>query len=323
MSDLKFPCPACGQDVSCEPALAGTSMACPVCHASIIVPQPASAPADAAVPKEVPPAWPGYSGTSAQRTSGLAIASLVCSALSLVTCIGWLPGIICGHLAKARIRRDSSLKGRGIATAGLLIGYLFLTLEVGIAAAKLWGFSTAMKQGIENVRQNLATNTIVVTRTQPVAVDNQSAQPASQPVTPAATGWTSDITSAAFPDHPAAGKFRGMDFAVKNAVFRNGDLKLTSANGMTLDILRLGTSVEGQSFEVQFADDNPTNPRARMVWNEGDANMSASYSKSFGMKLEFGQVANGRLSAKIYLCFPDDAKSCIAGTIDARFIKPK
>ena len=39
------------------------------------------------------------------KTSGLAIASLVSSLSSLVTCVGWLPGIICGHLAKARIRR--------------------------------------------------------------------------------------------------------------------------------------------------------------------------------------------------------------------------
>ena len=55
------------------------------------------------------------------RTSGLAIASLVLVlALGPVGCI---PAIICGHLALRRISKEPTLQGRGLALAGLIIGY--------------------------------------------------------------------------------------------------------------------------------------------------------------------------------------------------------
>jgi len=58
------------------------------------------------------------------RTSGLAIASLVLVlALGPVGCI---PAIICGHLALRRISKEPTLQGRGLALAGLIIGYIVL-----------------------------------------------------------------------------------------------------------------------------------------------------------------------------------------------------
>ena len=54
---------------------------------------------------------------------GLAIASLLSS---VVLGIGWLPGIICGHLARARMRRDPLLDGEKMANAGLAISYFML-----------------------------------------------------------------------------------------------------------------------------------------------------------------------------------------------------
>jgi len=57
------------------------------------------------------------------RTSRLAIASLV---FSLVIPMGCIPGIICGHLALRKIEKDASFRGRGLALAGLIIGYIFL-----------------------------------------------------------------------------------------------------------------------------------------------------------------------------------------------------
>ena len=157
MSEFKFSCPACSQNISCDTASVGTQIACPNCNATITV------------PKET-------AGT-AQRTSGLAIASLVCSLSSFITCVGWLPGIICGHLAKSRLRRNPSLKGSGLATAGLVIGYLFLMSEVGTTAVYVWRVSNAVKHGFENARQNLATNKIIVVQTQSITVSNKSQPP--------------------------------------------------------------------------------------------------------------------------------------------------
>ncbi len=61
------------------------------------------------------------------RTCGLAIASLI---FSLVGPIGCIPAVICGHLALRKIEKDVSFKGRGLALAGLIIGYIVLGLSI-------------------------------------------------------------------------------------------------------------------------------------------------------------------------------------------------
>lgn len=64
-----------------------------------------------------------------QRTSGLAIASIVCGILSLVffwvPLVGFLLGIIAiifGAVAIRQIGREPNLGGRGMAVAGLVCG---------------------------------------------------------------------------------------------------------------------------------------------------------------------------------------------------------
>ena len=66
-----------------------------------------------------------------QKTSGLAIGSLVLSILSVfIGPFGCVPGIVCGHLARRQITAQPNLGGEGLATAGLVIGYIFLTITV-------------------------------------------------------------------------------------------------------------------------------------------------------------------------------------------------
>ena len=67
------------------------------------------------------------------RTSPVAIWTLVLAILSF-TC-GWLftaiPAVICGHIARSKIRKScGALRGKGIATAGLLLGYVAVILGV-------------------------------------------------------------------------------------------------------------------------------------------------------------------------------------------------
>jgi hypothetical protein len=334
MSEFNFSCPACGQNILSDTANAGTEIACPVCHAAVIVPEAPAGPAGDPPWSDTPPAWTGHNATTAaSRTSRLAIASLVCSLSSLITCIGWLPGIICGYMAKSRIRRDSSLKGKGLATAGLTIGYLILMLEVGTAGYRIWTFSNAVKQGIVNVRQDLATNNIIVTRTQSTTAsnDNPPLEPVkpvavaanNRQVPPATSGWISDMSKVSFPDHPASGKLHGIDFELKTAMLRGDNLRINSKNGLSLEILGLDEPIVGQSYEIQPVDSGGVNPHVRMTWYEGDVVLTATYGKGYGMKLQFGQVINRRISGKIYLCFPDSSKSCVAGTFEVRLPKPK
>jgi hypothetical protein len=62
------------------------------------------------------------------RTSGLAIASLVLS-LALGP-LGCAPGIACGHLALRKIRTHPTIRGSGLAVAGLIVGYIILALSI-------------------------------------------------------------------------------------------------------------------------------------------------------------------------------------------------
>jgi len=76
-------------------------------------------PPSPAVPQTVP------------RTPPVAIWSLILAVLSF-TC-GWLftaiPAVICGHIARSKIRKSGgALGGKGIATAGLILGYIALVI---------------------------------------------------------------------------------------------------------------------------------------------------------------------------------------------------
>lgn len=332
MSEFTFTCPICGQNVLCHTALAGTRLNCPHCKNSIGVPVSFAETDEVPPETDIPPVSP-ETATPVQKTSGMAIASLVCSLASFVLCVGWLPGIICGHIANSRIRRDPSLKGSGIAKAGLVIGYLFLILEAGTAAVYTWRISTAVKQGYENAREDLATNNFIV-QIQPTNAPAITQQP--QPVTPTViatktpppgpvrNGWTSDIAEVAFPDRPIAGSLHGIDFTLKTAIFRNGALRINSNEGTSVEILHgLGESIDGQSYSILTSDDDTANPRIRMTWTENDVVQTQTFGKGYGLKLQFGQITNRKVSAKIYLCLPDDSKSFLAGTFEVRIPKPK
>jgi hypothetical protein len=62
-----------------------------------------------------------------QHTNGLAVASLVLSISALFCGFPAILGIICGHIALGQINRRGD-HGRGLAIAGLVIGYVFVVL---------------------------------------------------------------------------------------------------------------------------------------------------------------------------------------------------
>lgn len=63
-----------------------------------------------------------------QSTNGLAIASLVCSIAGLFTCgIGAILGVIFGHIALGQVKQSGE-EGRGLALAGVIVGWVFIGL---------------------------------------------------------------------------------------------------------------------------------------------------------------------------------------------------
>lgn len=72
---------------------------------------------------------PGVAGKAVPvaPTSGLAVAALVCGAAGLLTFVSCIPAIILGHMALAQIRKTRpEPEGKGMAIAGLVLGYLML-----------------------------------------------------------------------------------------------------------------------------------------------------------------------------------------------------
>ncbi len=89
-----------------------------------------------------PPGVTGGAYPYAPPTSGLAITSMVCGILGLVTCLmlPGIPAVICGHLALNRMADPSvRLGGRGMAIAGLIMGYLSVLVMVGFMLMMIVG----------------------------------------------------------------------------------------------------------------------------------------------------------------------------------------
>lgn len=116
MASLKFDCPLCGESLEADLEAAGATIQCMHCNGSVRV--PSTAPPPSAPPAQSPPAT---------STSAGAVWSFVLALLSFF-CLGPLtgiPAIICGHVSLSNINRSMGrLTGRGLAIAGLVIGYV-------------------------------------------------------------------------------------------------------------------------------------------------------------------------------------------------------
>lgn len=111
----------------------------------------ASAPAEPYRPPSAAPASaaPGQMVPGQVPSQGLAIGSLVCGILALIVCCLYSPAnilfvlaaIVLGHKALARIKADPArYTGRGMATAGLVTGYIALVgFLIGMAVVVITG----------------------------------------------------------------------------------------------------------------------------------------------------------------------------------------
>jgi hypothetical protein len=83
---------------------------------------------------------PRYLVVGATRTNGFAVASLVLGIVWLLG-LGSILAIIFGHVALRQISRDASQTGKGMAVAGLALGYstLILILILLLIARLLFG----------------------------------------------------------------------------------------------------------------------------------------------------------------------------------------
>jgi hypothetical protein len=100
----------------------------PLAQSSLMAPAAVTIPGVSTIP--VTPVVSNVGG-SLQPTSKLAIWALVCGCLSLICNIFTaIPAIILGHMGLAETKRNPAVQGRGLAMAGMIIGYIITTLTV-------------------------------------------------------------------------------------------------------------------------------------------------------------------------------------------------
>lgn len=327
MSDFKFNCSSCGQRLSGDERYAGLQITCPSCGQSVVVPTTTAKAVGARTVPPVPGAGPRQTPSPARKTSGLAIASLVCSIGSFIIIpLGFIPGIICGHMARKRIAARPSLQGSGLAKAGLIIGYIALGVNLLVVlalAAFFVFFATRMRQMIPAAGHQHS-----VMSTQP-----RGAAPAEGRTTdtgPDGSGWTKELAGVEIPSGPVTGRIQGQPFKMENVTLENGWLKFAQGKdffaNLEMDVVLFeddSTKLSGRTFIVP-KDGFGLNPHIWMKWKEEGGNLpkQRNFMDGYALRLEFGRLSRGKLPGKIYLCVPDKEKSFVAGTFEVQ-VRPK
>jgi hypothetical protein len=184
------------------------------------------------------------------KTSRLAIASLALSLGSLLLGpLGYLPGIICGHLAKGRIRRDPALGGRGLANAGLGIGYGILALNVIIAALFFSVIFSAVKEAMSQAETQAGGKPPEISQAQPADPNNTGSTRPKAKAQAAEGGAATDPAAKASqktssdPGSPVRKVVRAFIEAEKNRDVEAAKKSLTAAAQQNFKSLNLGAAV--------------------------------------------------------------------------------
>jgi uncharacterized membrane protein len=93
------------------------------------------------------PAWPVAAYQQPTGTNSMAIASLVLGAAEFFTVgLTAIPAVICGHIARRQMR-ETAERGEGLATGGLVLGYMAIVFWSVILAALLVGVAFSVSHG--------------------------------------------------------------------------------------------------------------------------------------------------------------------------------
>ncbi|MBU4199336.1 MAG: DUF4190 domain-containing protein [Verrucomicrobia bacterium] len=96
-----------------------------------------------------------------KKTAGIAITSMVFGILGFVCLgpLGAIPAVICGHIAKSRIKASAgSLNGDGFARAGLILGYVGIGLMIVSIFIMFLITTPNFAKARETARQNACIN---------------------------------------------------------------------------------------------------------------------------------------------------------------------
>ena len=135
MSDIQFNCPECGHSLAVDSAGAGMLVQCPECQKQITIPAAPHSPppGDSKVP---PPVMGKPSKKSRLPVIGLVLGILGLWFMGLLAAI---PAVICAHIARARALKSPTGQDKGMASAGLVVGYLAIAISLFMGSCGLVG----------------------------------------------------------------------------------------------------------------------------------------------------------------------------------------
>ncbi|MBZ5525283.1 MAG: DUF4190 domain-containing protein [Acidobacteriia bacterium] len=118
-------------------------------------------PAARSIETPTPGGLPATGPSQLPRNDGFAIGSLILGLLALYPflVVTGIPAVIMGHFSRARIHRSQGrLRGKGMALAGLLMGYISILLVSGIGARNMMKTrSAANESGSESNMRKVST----------------------------------------------------------------------------------------------------------------------------------------------------------------------
>jgi hypothetical protein len=138
--------------------------------------------------------------------------------------------------------------------------------------------------------------------------------------------WSLDVYNLTVPDTNAVGRVLDRDFICQKALLLGGVLILRQ-NREDLPEMRVVVYLppkqteEWQRQSVTVTTNDTVWPRVELRRVEGRRTIAKVFTNSYALQLEFGELGDGKMPGKIYLCLPDDAKSRVAGTFSAE-IRP-
>lgn len=137
--------------------------------------------------------------------------------------------------------------------------------------------------------------------------------------------WLADLSTVTIPEAKVSGTIHGRKFALENGSLQNGIVTLRQGKDFFPDLaltiflfLKNNEKAAGKTYNIN-KDSEFGSPHVYMKWKKPDARIPETkvFMKDYVMRLEFGnKEEKGKLPGKIYICFPDDLKSVVAGTFE-------
>jgi len=283
MSDFKFACPVCGQHITCDSTQGGSTLQCPTCFQKVVVPQ---------------------SSTTTGETKFILTGTKVGGRPALPTMIDGSPSVPPGK------------------NSPLAVAVVWLILIATIAAASV--LAIAVHRRLSSQHHPLTpANAPAATVSQPKvpAVPLLTAPPAND------SNWTLEVDGSLLSDATASGRIHRTNFICQRAVLDGGTLSLRMGDPPELGVsiylhAKRSADLAGQWVDITTNFHNA--PRVTLRWQDDQKRpVNLSFVGGYALRIDFGSMTSNRLSGRLYLSIPDEAKSYVAGTFAAEIRKPR